>query len=99
MAVHKRGDLLEVSDGGFVRVINPHWPLGDEPFCERVDEDTPGPVEQHRDEWVSYCSHVNENGLQDCHCAPDLLEVVEEYERLRQRIALLTRKSRDASTR
>jgi hypothetical protein len=38
---------------------------------------------EHRDEWVSYCPHVNEDGSQTCRCAPDLLEVVQENERLR----------------
>jgi hypothetical protein len=39
LSKHDRGDLLPVSDGGHVRVLNPDWPNGDEPFCERVDED------------------------------------------------------------
>ena len=42
---------------------------------------------EHRDEWVSYCSHTNDDGRQDCHCAPDLLEVVQENERLRNGMA------------
>ena len=35
----KRGDILLVSDGGYIRVLNPFWPKGPEPFCERVDDD------------------------------------------------------------
>jgi cell division protein FtsB len=40
---------------------------------------------EHRDEWVSYCSHVLHTaaGDQSCECAPPLIEVVEENERLR----------------
>jgi hypothetical protein len=36
---HRRGDLLPVAGGGYVRVVNPDWPSGDEPFCERADDD------------------------------------------------------------
>lgn len=34
----RKGDILPTSDG-FIRVINPDWPMGDEPYCERVPED------------------------------------------------------------
>lgn len=48
MPEHKAGDLLAVNDGGFVRVINPHWPMGDKPFCERADDEdfVPGALAQ-----------------------------------------------------
>jgi len=48
MPEHKAGDLLQVNDGGFVRVINPHWPMGDGPFCERADDEdfVPGALAQ-----------------------------------------------------
>lgn len=44
---------------------------------------------EHRDEWVSYCSHIHRTGAGDhsCDCAPDLREVVEENERLRNAAA------------
>ena len=50
---------------------------------------------EHRDEWVSYCSHTNDDGQQDCHCAPDLLEVVRENERLKEGL-LLSKEDVDA---
>lgn len=47
----KKGDLLLVADGGYIRVINPDWPLGDEPFCERVEEYTWALVYLRPDGW------------------------------------------------
>jgi methyl coenzyme M reductase gamma subunit len=41
-----------------------------------------GPAE-HRDEWVTYCSHIDQHGEQFCDCAPPLAEIVAEVERLR----------------
>lgn len=33
----------------------------------------------HTDEWVSYCSHVDDDtGAQVCHCAPNLREAVDD---------------------
>jgi hypothetical protein len=32
-----KGQLFAAPDGGLLRVINPDWPRGGEPFCERVD--------------------------------------------------------------
>jgi hypothetical protein len=34
---------------------------------------------EHRDEWVSYCSHYGDDG-DACRCAPDVREVVGELE-------------------
>lgn len=34
-------------------------------------------MNDHRDKWVSYCSHVSDDGEQ-CDCAPDLAEMFEE---------------------
>jgi hypothetical protein len=42
-----------------------------------------GPAE-HRDEWVTYCSHIDQHGEQFCDCAPPLAEIVAEVERLRE---------------
>lgn len=36
---------------------------------------------EHRDEWVSYCWHRDADG-EPCDCAPSLVEVVEERDRL-----------------
>jgi len=47
----KKGDMLPVSDGGYIRVINPDWPEGDEPFCERVDPNTWALVYLRPDGW------------------------------------------------
>jgi len=43
----------------------------------------------HASEWVSYCSHVEEDGSQFCDCAPDLVEVVEERDALREEVKRL----------
>jgi hypothetical protein len=47
----KKGDLLPVADGGYIRVINPDWPEGDEPFCERADVSTWALVYLRPDGW------------------------------------------------
>jgi hypothetical protein len=47
----KKGDLLLVADGTYIRVVNPDWPEGDEPFCERADEYTWGLVYLRPDGW------------------------------------------------
>ena len=51
MTPHKVGDLLEVSGGGYIRIINPDWPDGDEPFCEIVSNYTWALVWLRPDGW------------------------------------------------
>src|ERR1044072_3204337 len=43
---------------------------------------------EHRSEWVSYCSHLKDNGI-NCDCDPDLQAVVAENERLRETLRLI----------
>jgi hypothetical protein len=47
----KKGDMLPVADGGYIRVINPDWPEGGEPFCERADPNTWALVYLRPDGW------------------------------------------------
>jgi hypothetical protein len=47
----KKGDLIPVALGGYIRVINPDWPEGDEPFCERADPNTWALVYLRPDGW------------------------------------------------
>jgi hypothetical protein len=37
MTIYRRGDVLPMADGAYVRVVNPDWPNGTAPFCERID--------------------------------------------------------------
>jgi hypothetical protein len=46
-----KGDMLPVAGGGYIRVINPDWPEGDEPFCERADPNTWALVYMRPDGW------------------------------------------------
>jgi hypothetical protein len=43
---------------------------------------------EHRDEWVSYCSHTKPNGY-GCDCAPDVGDVVAERDAYEQALRMI----------